>query len=81
MKVKVTFDVELPEKFIIEKEEPFEFAPKEITYKKLLASYEKSVKKGETEIITVEEAARDYFLASKSGDMYGSINYGNVKEC
>ena len=70
MKVKVTFDVEVPEKFVIEKEQPFESALEKITYRKLPTSYEKSVKHGETEIITIEEAAKDYFLASTFSDEY-----------
>lgn len=70
MQVKVTFDVELPEEFVIEKEQPFESALEKITYRKLPTSYEKSVKNGETEIITIEEAAKDYFLASTFSDEY-----------
>ena len=89
MKVKITFNVEIPEKFIIEKEQEFEFALEEITYRHIGkcditgdSVYEKSNEKGLTTVISAQEAAEDYFLASKFGDAYcNGISYGNIKEC
>ena len=80
MKIQVTFDVELPDRFVIEKEQPFEFAMEEITYKKLDKSYEKRVKGGEVAVISAEEAAKDYFLAKQFSDIT-PLSSTTLKEC
>lgn len=88
-KIKVTFEVKIPEKFIIEKEQPFEFASEKITYRHIGKCditgdivYEKSDEEGLTTVISGREAAEDYFLASKFSDEYSDgIGYGSIKEC
>lgn len=74
MKVTVKFEIDLPETFVIEKEQPFDFGMGYIRYEKAVAKncsvvYKRTPKDGDAELVSLEEAAKEYFLAKTTSDM------------
>ncbi len=73
MKVKVNFEVDLPETFVTEREQPFEFATAHTKYKKAVDKncsvvYKRTADNGDTELVSLKDAAEAYFLAKLSSD-------------
>lgn len=83
MKATAAFEIELPDIFTIQKMQEFDFADEEITYKNIgecydgTTVYEKTVKNGLTSVISAQEAANDYFLAS----LCNNPTMTSLKEC
>ena len=72
MRVKICFEVDIPDNFTLEKESSFEFAPDRVRYTKTVDKACSVVYRKETDestsIISLQEAAEDYFLAQTRSD-------------